>query len=111
MLFGSKKATLTAAGGVLVAPIVTLVAVLLGLWLPDSLGAAKADIIESVSTLLAAVLGLVLASYNIGQGIADRQPDVSIVPPQIAAPTAAATAEGMTQAADLLNNWSKEQSL
>ena len=77
MLFGSKKATLTVAGGAVIGPIVTIVTILLGLWLPESLGPAKADIIQNVATLLTAVLGLVLASYNIGQGIADRQPNIS----------------------------------
>lgn len=71
-LFGSKKATMTAAGAGLIPAVLTLVAILLGMLLPAEWGEEnKASIIESITPILGITLTLLLGSYNIAQGMAD----------------------------------------
>lgn len=72
-IFGSKKATMTTAGAGLIPAVVTLVTIALSLALPDEMGGEnKARVIESVATIISIALAAVLASYNIGQGMADN---------------------------------------
>lgn len=60
MIFQSKKATMTTVG----AAIVILVTVILKVLLPD--------ISDELMTAIIGLLTAILASYNIGQGIADH---------------------------------------
>lgn len=64
-VFNSKKATLTVLGLPIIPTIVGIVVLIL-----NNLG-VDPDLVESVAEVLTWVLGLILASYNVGQGIAD----------------------------------------
>lgn len=66
LLFGSKKATVTAAGMGLIPAIVYLLATLL-----SNYTRLPADVIEAICLFLTASLSAAVGTYNIGQGMAD----------------------------------------
>ena len=64
-IFNSKKATVTVYGIPVIATIVGIVVLIL-----NNAG-VDPDLVQAVAEVLTWVLGLVLGSYNVGQGIAD----------------------------------------
>ena len=69
-LYNSKKATVTAAGVGLIPALVALVSVILSIVIPEGTP-QKAELIASIAEVLAIGLALLLAAYNVGQGLAD----------------------------------------
>ena len=65
-IFGSKKATVTTAGAGIIPAVVLIVTFIM-----QAVG-ADPDLIEAVVTVLTWALTVLLGTYNIGQGIADR---------------------------------------
>lgn len=64
-IYGSKKATVT-IGGVAVIPAVTIIVT----FLLAQTGASE-ELVGAIIEVLVWALGILLAGYNIGQGIAD----------------------------------------
>lgn len=65
-IYDSKKATFTGIGAVLIPTVITFATMILSQQNVDP------AVIESVTETLAWALGILLAGYNVGQGIADH---------------------------------------
>lgn len=68
MLFGSKKATVTAVAAGLIPAVVTLFVVLM-----SNYTSVPNEVIEAIAGVIVATMGLITASYNISQGYVDGQ--------------------------------------
>lgn len=68
MIFGSKKATMTGIGAILITILILVL--------------NEVGVSEEITNSLAQLLTLIFSTYNIGQGIADfgknRKPDVVV---------------------------------
>lgn len=79
-IYGSKKATVT-IGGVAVIPVILVIVT----YLLVQAGASQ-ELTESIVQVLGWALGILLAGYNVGQGIADVNKPVDLsqfLPPPI----------------------------